>query len=250
MAASDWDFFVNNDTINSSRTIYGGGEGQPGCPWRDAEQPDPAFVGEYARIYHNAANNLEGSRTAKALVSASTEAGKYASVPAGSVIDQRFVVHHKRGTPTNPGINAYLWLCCKTEAALTRPVNGNLGYYLRYGFDGNGLFTLDLYSAGTVLEAAIAGALTIGDRQTTHLRMQVSDETTQDRIEIFEEDVLGGGSWTLLHTELVGSGAGTYRPWGATSADRNGYAYQNSAGINYGSSQAAILRYSIDVTTP
>lgn len=242
MAASDWNFLENFDLVNSVRTIEGGAQGQPGV----AASPDLTFTGEYARTFHNGANNLEGTRAIKGLVAASKDGGKYVSVPAGKFIDQRFVVRHNRVLPRNPGILGFLYLCCKTEAVLSRPPETEDGYYLRYAFDGSGVFEIDLLSGVTVLENAIAGA-TIGDNTLAHLRLQVTDETTQDRIEVFQEGTLGADDWNLLHTELVSTASGSYRPWGVTSANRNGYAYANTAGINWGSSEASLMRYSIDV---
>jgi hypothetical protein len=188
------------------------------------------------------------------------EASKYASVPAGKVIDQRAIFQQQRVTNGAPpyGPLCALYLCCKTtETVTTNSFSTALaedGYSLEYQFNQNNVFSLNLYESTVLLESGIT-MLFSGNNQFASLRMVVTDEGTQDKIEVYQENgadhiaAVGSGNWSLLHTEIVTNASPRYRPWGVTAADRNGWAYKNYAGgFNYGSGESTIARYSIDVS--
>jgi hypothetical protein len=249
MAASDFILSSLNNPPNSSKVIFNGANGQA----RGLGTTDPiVFAGEYGRVYFQALGQLEGVREAKSTLDPA-EQPKYASVPAGKYIDQRAVFQHNRVVVAAPpwGLFAYCYLACKTTPTLSAlSFSQGLfedGYYLEYKFDQNNVFSLNLFEGQDLLEANIAGG-TLANLAYVSLRMKVTDEGTQDKIEVFQETAVGSTIWTLLHTETVTNVSPRYRPWGVSAADRNGWAYKNVSGsVDYGSGESTIARYEIDV---
>lgn len=187
---------------------------------------------DYGRCWHGSkplttfGMNIASYHTFKS----SYSGGEYYQIAAGNVIDQ-----YQLGSIYNIGGNNQakpsMILAAKTESAASGApglIINVSGYYLEYYVDrADSTFKLALvYRGGT---GGSGGSLrTIisnpygSNGEVKGLRMVVTDETTQDRIQVYEETTIGEQDWNLLHNTTIGTASTYYVPWGNATQSGNG----------------------------
>lgn len=203
-------------------------------------------VGEYGRMYALPAHFF-CDEMIQTVLEPTVQDAKFVFPPFGSRVDIRYVMKMIK-TAGSDQISIHSELASKMARSAITPVGvPPQGYSLVYRRDTAGLYDLRLILRGSGTSIVNVPGATIGHDLVVSFRLVVTDESFQDRIDVYQEDTVGGGAWNLLHTELVSNTASHYQPWDSNGF--TGYRFSEFGNVNasFALVEVPIYRYQAQV---
>lgn len=227
MAYSDWEIEVDGTGFFNNGTLT---NGEDGGPRQHSSLSDPLTgSGDFCREYTRDTSNVNAVR-AIYTISSSVSGGLFTEVPNTKAISIRA---NLRMSNTAAGTGDNIGIVAKANPPLnSNSTRSSVGYSLYLGQSDSG-FTGDrlnfvAYDGTNTLNVQSANfdsSFTVSDNTWYRVRMDVTPVgTLQDRIEIYTGSAPEGGSWELVHTEIILNTDSYFIPWAEAGAGKVGYA--------------------------
>lgn len=229
MAYGDWKLevdFVDNAQTGSfeNGTLSRGADG---AARQHSSLSNPLTgSGDFCREYHAATT---GAVRTVYTVSSSVSGGLFTEVPNTKAISIRA---NLRMSNTFPSTGDSIGIVAKANPPLNSSAgNSPVGYSVHLGRTNNGSNGDRLYFVaydGTntlnVQSSNFDSSFTVSDNTWYHVRMDVTPVgTLQDRIEIYTGSAPEGGSWDLVHTQIILNTDSYFIPWAEAGAGQIGF---------------------------
>ena len=226
MAYGDWKLEVDGTGRFNNGTLT---NGEDGGPRQHSSLSDPLTgSGDFCREYTRDTSNNNALR-AIYTISSSISGGLFTEVPNTKAISIRA---NLRMSNTAAGNGDNIGIIAKANPPLNSvTTNVPVGYSLHIGQSSNSTvgdrIHFVAYDGSTTLNVQSANfdsSVTVSDNTWYRVRMDVTPVgTLQDRVEIYTGSAPEGGSWDLVHTEIILNTDSYFIPWAEAGAGQVGY---------------------------